>query len=148
MSDYSGLWNMTSTSSQFSQMPEDEFLALLQKQFQSVSHEVDTSTDTNKDGNNDPLSITQLPLSGVTPSADDSSPSPATNNAGSPSRRQSHSSYPHQGDNHAQGDETPALKRKASDDDLDEGHNSKSKLGGPWNLLLVHNPPHWYASLY
>lgn len=130
MSDYSGLWNMASTSSQLSQMPEDEFLALLQKQFQSVSHEVDTSTDSNKDGNNDPLSITQLPLSGVTPSADDSSPSPATNNAGSPSRRQSHSSYPHQGDNHAQGDETPALKRKASDDDLDEGHNSKMDESG------------------
>ncbi|KAI6128707.1 hypothetical protein EDD16DRAFT_1547674 [Pisolithus croceorrhizus] len=129
MSDYSGLWNLASTPSQFSQMPEDEFLALLQKQFQPISHELDTSTDSNKDGNTDPLSTTQLSLSGVSPTTDDGSPSPSTNNVDSLSRRQSRSSYLHQGDNHAQGDETPALKRKASDDDLDEEHNSKSMLG-------------------
>ncbi|KAI6022588.1 hypothetical protein EDC04DRAFT_2729282 [Pisolithus marmoratus] len=127
MSDYSGLWNLPSSSSQFSQMPQDEFLALLQKQFQPISHELDTSTDSNKDRNTDPLSITELSLSGLTPPTDDSSPSPSANNVDSLSRRQSQSSYHRHGENHAQGDEMPALKRKASDDDLDEGHNSKNK---------------------
>ncbi|KAI5991295.1 hypothetical protein F5J12DRAFT_467957 [Pisolithus orientalis] len=128
MSDYTNLWNLASAPSQFSQLPEDELLALLQKQFQPISHGAVTPSDSNKDGNVDPVSITKLSLSGVTPSTDDSSPSPSANNVDSVSRRQSHSSYPRQGNNHAQGDETPALKRKASDDDLDEEHNPKNKL--------------------
>ncbi|KIO07349.1 hypothetical protein M404DRAFT_408461 [Pisolithus tinctorius Marx 270] len=137
MSDYTNLWNLASAPSQFSQLPEDELLALLQKQFQPISHGADTPSDSNKDGSADPVSITKLSLSGVTPSTDDSSPSPSANNVDSVSRRQSHSSYPRQGNNHAQGDETPALKRKASDDDLDEEHNPKNKLAGQCHVIVL-----------
>ncbi|KIJ59812.1 hypothetical protein HYDPIDRAFT_161884 [Hydnomerulius pinastri MD-312] len=114
------LWDLAQAPSQFSQLPDDDFLALLQKQFPTSITELN-STDPN-DGSVNPQSIQkqQLPLPGLTPPSDDSSPSPPSNND-SHSRRQS--VYSRGNDN----EEGPALKRKASDDDMDEGPSSKNQ---------------------
>ncbi|KAL4065776.1 hypothetical protein V8B97DRAFT_1108356 [Scleroderma yunnanense] len=129
MSDYPGLnsiWNITPSPSQFSQLPDDDILALLAKQFpQSVSHELNPSKDTN-DANVDPQSINKHPLSGISPPSDDSSPSPSSNHTDPTSRRQSQSTFSRLGDNATHGDEAHLLKRKASDNDLDEGPSSKN----------------------
>ncbi|KAF9229815.1 hypothetical protein BS17DRAFT_724022 [Gyrodon lividus] len=120
--DYSSmnsLWDLAQAPSQFSQLPDDDFLALLQKQFPSSITEAN-STDPN-DGSVNPQSIQkqQIPLPGLTPPSDDSSPSPPSNND-SGSRRQS--VYSRGNDN-----EESALKRKASDDDMDPGPSSKNQ---------------------
>lgn len=134
MAGFSGLnsvWDITPTPSQFSQLPDDDFLALLAKQFpQSISHQQNKSDDTH-DASVDPQSITKYPLSGITPPSDDSSPSPPSNNADPTSRRQSQTAFSRSVDNPTHGDETPGLKRKASDNDLEEGPSSKNKHTGP-----------------
>ncbi|KAG6328401.1 hypothetical protein ID866_10688 [Astraeus odoratus] len=137
MSNYPGIhpiWNIEPTPSQFSQLPDDDFLALLEKQFpRSMQHELTLSKD--GDANINPQSINRLSLPGVSPPSDESSPSPSSNNTDPLSRRQSQSTSSRPGDN---ADESMALKRKASDDDLVEGPSSKSKHAGPSSVLLVY----------
>ncbi|KAF9242361.1 hypothetical protein BU15DRAFT_86923 [Melanogaster broomeanus] len=89
------LWDLAQAPSQFSQLPDDDFLALLQKQFPASSAQKQ-----------------QQPLPNLTPPSDDSSPSPPN---ASPI-------YSRANDN-----EDSALKRKASDHDMDPGPSSKNQ---------------------
>ncbi|KAH7926189.1 hypothetical protein BV22DRAFT_373246 [Leucogyrophana mollusca] len=112
------LWDLTQTPSQFSRLADDDFLALLHKQYQSSITPVNGSGQT--EGGVNPQSIQNLPLQGLSPPSEDSSPSPPSNND-SLSRRQSTYS---RGNND---NEESGLKRKASDDDtMDEGPSSKT----------------------
>nr|GAT50350.1 BZIP family transcriptional factor [Mycena chlorophos] len=94
-SDMSPIWDLSQATT-FSQLPDDDFLALLQKQFptpQAQYHQMDFTLDGT--GVN-PQSISHYSLPSLSPPSADSSPSPP-------------------GEDHS-------LKRKASgDDDLEEG---------------------------
>ncbi|KAG6849801.1 hypothetical protein H0H93_005051 [Arthromyces matolae] len=102
--DNSNLWDL-SQASNFSQIGDDDFLALLQKQF-PLNNDTATVNAVN------PQNINRLPLPTMTPPSEDSSPSPPNlNDAGG-------------NDEHLD----PALKRKASDGSLDdESPSSKSQ---------------------
>ncbi|KAG6902968.1 hypothetical protein C0995_008541 [Termitomyces sp. Mi166 len=103
MESYTPLWDL-SQASNFSQLADDDFLALLQKQFpiQDAGY-VDSIN---------PQSITRLPLPTMTPPSEDSSPSPPNLNDS--------------GGNEEQVDSAP--KRKASQGDLDdESPSSKTQ---------------------
>lgn len=126
-------WDFSQTTS-FSQLPDDDFLALLQKQFPA-------STDTNPglftNGIN-PQNLTHLPLPALTPPSEDSSPSPP--NVNTDQHPQVHPSPEN---------EDPALKRKASFDSFDdEGPSQKSQHTGTFRScahilvgIQVFNPP-------
>ncbi|KAH7908207.1 hypothetical protein BJ138DRAFT_1128641 [Hygrophoropsis aurantiaca] len=111
------LWDLSQTPSQFSRLPDDDFLALLQKQYQNSIAPTNGSSQHEPSVN--PQTIQNLSLPGLSPSSDDSSPSPPSNND-SQSRRQSIYS---RGNND---NEESGLKRKASDDTMDEGPSSKN----------------------
>ncbi|TFK76641.1 hypothetical protein BDN72DRAFT_866549 [Pluteus cervinus] len=106
--DVSSLWGISQGAS-FSQVSDEDFLALLQKQLpqnvlgQSPFHPAQNSID--------PQNINRFSFSSLTPSSDDSSPSP-------PQQGQDQSLDDSGGD--------PALKRKADDeDDMEEGPSHK-----------------------
>ncbi|KAJ7226107.1 hypothetical protein GGX14DRAFT_423887 [Mycena pura] len=103
----SPLWDLSQATS-FSQLPDDDFLALLQKQFPSnpVPYSADFSALT---GGINPQNISRYSLSSLTPPSADSSPSPPQE-SGSKSPEDEHD-----------------LKRKASDDDLEEGPSHKAQ---------------------
>lgn len=111
-------WDLSQTPSQFSQLGDDDFLALLQKQFPNTVPDLNT-TDV---GAVNPQSIQKSPLPGLTPPSDDSSPSPPSNNSLSHPRSRHHSTFSRGNDN-----EESALKRKASDDDMEEGPSTKNQ---------------------
>ncbi|TRM62927.1 hypothetical protein BD626DRAFT_43238 [Schizophyllum amplum] len=105
-------WDL-SQASQFSQLPDDDFLALLQKQFPSVGGD-NFSTNT-FDGVN-PRSLTSFPAPTFSPPSEESSPSPPSSSKDSTDGR-----------NDEEAGEPP-LKRKASQDDLDdEGPSHKTQ---------------------
>jgi AP-1-like factor len=106
------LWDFTRTPSAFSQIQDDDFLALLQKQFNTDSS-APTTYSIPHDGV-DPSKITDLSVAAPpTPLSDESSPSPPSlADHPSSSRRQSTNSTTEQ-DGHE-------LKRKASLDAMDE----------------------------
>lgn len=108
-------WDLSQTPSQFSQLGDEDFLALLQKQYPN------TVPDTNATdvGAVNPQNIQKPPLPGLTPPSDDSSPSPPSINH---PRSRHQSTYSRGNDN-----EESALKRKASDDDMEEGPSSKNQ---------------------
>ncbi|KAJ6519237.1 hypothetical protein C8R45DRAFT_1085272 [Mycena sanguinolenta] len=107
-SDVSPLWDLSQASS-FSQLPDDDFLALLQKQFPNSQGPF--SADFGAMGMNgvNPQTISRYPLPTLTPPSEDSSPSPP---------QQSGSKSP---------DDDHDLKRKASDEDFEEGPSSKAQ---------------------
>ena len=115
-SSLTSMWDIAQTPSQFSQLPDDDFLALLHKQF--------SPTDAN-DRSVNPQSVQSERQS---PQSDDSSPSPPSN-TDSTSRRQSI----HVRANDA---EDATLKRKASIDDMEPGPSSKNQHTG----LSAHSP--------
>ncbi|TFY50226.1 hypothetical protein EVJ58_g11136, partial [Rhodofomes roseus] len=107
-------WDLSSQPSTFSALPDDDFLAFLEKQFPSS---VGNNGLTTFDGITapevvDPQSLTRYPISGASPPSSDSSPSPpSVNTEHSPSRRQSGSfNTPEQ--------EEQGLKRKASSESV------------------------------
>lgn len=104
------MWDIAQAPSQFSQIPDDDFLALLHKQF--------SPTDSN-DHSVSPQSVQNLRQS---PPSDDSSPSPPSN-ADATSRRQSIHVRPNDTDD-------APLKRKASGDDMEPGPSSKNQHTG------------------
>jgi AP-1-like factor len=104
-SEISPLWDLSQASS-FSQLPDDDFLALLQKQFPSNPGAF--TADFSMNGVN-PQTISRYPLPSLTPPSEDSSPSPPQQ-SGSKSPEDEHD-----------------LKRKASDDSLDEGPSQKAQ---------------------
>jgi len=105
------LWDL-SQASNFSQLPDDDFLALLQKQFPSGNN----GFDANFNNGINPQSISRYPLPSLTPPSEDSSPSP-------PSMNDSNKSSPPDD----RDDNDAALKRKASDEDLEEGPSQKNQ---------------------
>lgn len=119
-------WDLSQTPSQFSQLGDDDFLTLLQKQYPN------TVPDSINDGVN-PQSIQNPPLSGLTPPSDESSPSPPSNNSADGSRSRRHSTFSPGNDN-----EEPALKRKATDDAMQEGPSTKNQHTGMSHAL---SPP-------
>ncbi|KAI9566992.1 hypothetical protein HD554DRAFT_2111829 [Boletus coccyginus] len=101
-------WDMSQTPAQFSQLPDDDFLALIQKQFASPG---------NGDHSVNPQGV--HPRRQSSPD-DDSSPSPPSN-PDAPSTRHSPLVRP------SDAEDAP-LKRKASSDDMDEpGPSSKNQ---------------------
>lgn len=111
------LWDISQTPSQFSQLPDDDFLALLQKQF---------PTTDNTDHSVNPHGLhTRRPSS----NSDDSSPSPP-GNTDDTSRR--HSPNARLNDT----DDAP-LKRKASSDSMDPGPSTKNQHTGSSHSLLI-----------
>ncbi|KAF7972578.1 hypothetical protein HWV62_17712 [Athelia sp. TMB] len=111
------LWDLSQATT-FSQLPDDDFLALLQKQFPGSA---DFNTGVFQGGIN-PQEIQPFSLPGLSPPSDDSSPSPQSANQdrddGSRSRSRHRSGSQ---------DDDPMLKRKASDDSLDEEPNQKNQ---------------------
>lgn len=114
----SNFWDLSQTPSQFSQLGDDDFLALLQKQYPNTVPDIN-ATDV---GAVNPQSIQKPPLPGLTPPSDDSSPSPSSINSINHPRSRHQSTYSRGNDN-----EESALKRKASDDDMEEGPSSKNQ---------------------
>lgn len=104
--DNTPLWDL-SHASNFSQLEDNDFLALLQKQFPNGTVSQDPSY---VDGVN-PQNISRYSLPSMTPPSEDSSPSPpnTTNEQG------------------VEDGGDPALKRKASDGDFEQGPSSKSQ---------------------
>lgn len=108
-------WDLSQTPSQFSQLGDEDFLALLQKQYPNTVPDINAADV----GAVNPQSIQNPPLPGLTPPSDDSSPSPSSINH---PRSRHQSTYSRGNDN-----EESALKRKASDDDMEEGPSSKNQ---------------------
>ena len=120
------LWDLSQATT-FSQLPDDDFLALLQKQFPGSA---DFNTGVFQGGIN-PQEIQPFSLPGLSPPSDDSSPSPQSGNQerddGSRSRSRHRSGSQ---------DDDPMLKRKASDDSLDEEPNQKNQHTCPCPLCI------------
>lgn len=133
--DIQSYWDLTQQPETFSALPDDDFLAFLQKQFPTSVGTTPNSFDTPADGV-DPQSLTRFP-SNPSPSSSDSSPSPPSmpNDADS-SRRQSEvlTTPPVNSD---QDDAT--LKRKASDESITEEPNHKSQHTTSSTSMLVLN---------
>ncbi|SRR6266404_136401 len=128
--DYStpSLWDFTRSSPGFSQMHDDDFLALLQKQFNTDSS-APNAYPISHDGV-DPSKITNLSTPAPPPPlSDDSSPSPPSiTDHPSSSRRQSTNSIAEQ-DGHE-------LKRKASPDDMEEESPSQKSCSSCFSRML------------
>ncbi|KAJ7785663.1 hypothetical protein B0H16DRAFT_1048 [Mycena metata] len=105
--DVSPLWDLSQASS-FSSLPDDDFLALLQKQFPS-NNTNPYAVDFGMGNGVNPQTISRYSLPSLTPPSEDSSPSPP---------QQSGSKSP---------DDEHDLKRKASDDSLDEEPSQKTQ---------------------
>ena len=113
--DITPLWDLSQANT-FSQLADDDFLALLQKQFPASSSPTLNISGDFATHSIDPQDISRFSLPGFTPPSEDSSPSP-----------------PRNGDKHRDDDDDDGyndrsdLKRKASEDDLEEGPNSKTQ---------------------
>jgi AP-1-like factor len=114
--EVNALWDL-SRPTEFSQLPDDDFLALLAKQYPGPNGS--DFTNSNFSNGVNPQNIGPFPLPSLSPPSDDSSPSPPNLND-SGSRGQSEKS----GADH---DEDHTMKRKASDDDFEEGPSSKNQ---------------------
>lgn len=111
------MWDLGDVSN-YSAVPDDDFLALLSKQF-SNNNQFPITTGLNNvfDTGVNPQSISDFALPGLTPPSDDSSPSPPSVSEGATSRRQS---FHRSSEDHGH-------KRKASDDDdFEEGPSQKA----------------------
>ncbi|KAI9460208.1 hypothetical protein BJY52DRAFT_1263668 [Lactarius psammicola] len=129
----SPLWDFSQSPSAFSQLAENDFLALLQKQFDPDLFPANAYAIPH-DGV-DPSKISNLTTPAPPPPlSDDSSPSPpSTTDHVSSSRRQSTNSSNEQ--------DSPELKRKASDDALDdESPNQKSSKKASSRRKSTGNP--------
>ncbi|KAI0063146.1 hypothetical protein BV25DRAFT_1837876 [Artomyces pyxidatus] len=114
------LWDFSQSPASFSQLADDDFLALLQKQFTPDVGASPLGALSIPLGGVDPSKLTSMPLPVPPPPlSDDSSPSPPSMNDLGSSRRQSGTYSIHEG-----GDEQ--LKRKASDEDFEEGPSHKT----------------------
>ncbi|KAI0706206.1 hypothetical protein BC835DRAFT_1313058 [Cytidiella melzeri] len=112
-------WDLPQHPSTFSTLPEDDFLALLQKQFPTSN----TLFDLSPPDGVDPLNINPLGIPNPTPPSTDSSPSPASMVQEPPSASRSRpESGVFSGDaaNNSDSSDDPTLKRKASNDSMDD----------------------------
>ncbi len=115
--DITPLWDLSQATT-FSQLADDDFLALLQKQFPaSTSPTLNLGTEF-APPSVDPNDISRFSLPSFNPPSEDSSPSPPQNQASS-SRQRGDDDDEYRSD----------LKRKASidEDDQEEGPSSKAQ---------------------
>jgi len=129
------LWDFTRSPSGLSQIQDNDFLALLHKQFNADSSTTTTTSayPISHDGV-DPSKITNLPVpTPPTPLSDDSSPSPpSTTDHGSSSRRQSTNSTAEQ--------DIHELKRKASLDFMEEESPSQKSCSSCFSFDALTHP--------
>ena len=126
MDGYIGLdnfWDLSHNPNSFSTLGEDDFLALLQKQFPT-----NNPFDLPPPDGIDPLNINPLPISNPTPPSTDSSPSPPSV-AQEPTMSRRHSGAFSTSPTAPDSDD-PMLKRKASDDAMTDEPSSKSAHTG------------------
>ncbi|OSD05672.1 hypothetical protein PYCCODRAFT_1361875 [Trametes coccinea BRFM310] len=131
-SDLHSLWDLSAQQPDtFSALPDDDFLAFLQKQFPTAGGNNPPLSFDNPDGV-DPQSISSFPPLNNSPPSSDSSPSPpSTHNEASLSRRQSGafnspvSSTPV--DQQKGQNDDGSLKRKANNDTEDDEPQHKSQ---------------------
>ncbi|KAJ3767386.1 hypothetical protein FB446DRAFT_696377 [Lentinula raphanica] len=117
-SNLAPLWDL-SQATNFSQLPDEDFLALLQKQFPSAGQHGGYQSNVFGTGETvNPQSINQYALSNVTPPSEDSSPSPQA--AESSNKQSPEENSPSEDSNDF------GLKRKASEEDLGEGPSQKN----------------------
>ncbi|THH30386.1 hypothetical protein EUX98_g3791 [Antrodiella citrinella] len=104
----------------FSTLPDDDFLALLQRQFPTSIGSTPKPLDIPPDGV-DPQSITSFSIPTSSPGSSDSSPSP-------PSMNDTPISRPQSGifNRSPEASDDPTLKRKASDESMDDEPTSKN----------------------
>ncbi|GJE94194.1 bZIP transcription factor [Phanerochaete sordida] len=109
-------WDLSQHPSTFSTLPEDDFLALLQKQFPTTG-----PFDLSAPDGIDPININPLPIHPTPPSTDSSPSPPSTTQETMRSRRHSGVFSTSFGDH-----DDPTLKRKASDDSMSEEPTHKT----------------------
>ncbi|EKM60492.1 uncharacterized protein PHACADRAFT_246479 [Phanerochaete carnosa HHB-10118-sp] len=114
-------WDLSQHASTFSTLPEDDFLALLQKQFPTTGPFDLTAPD-----GIDPININPLPINPTPPSTDSSPSPPSTNQEPAMSRRQSGVFGTTSASSQPESHEDPQLKRKASDDSMSEEPTHKT----------------------
>ncbi|KAI0089870.1 hypothetical protein BDY19DRAFT_89397 [Irpex rosettiformis] len=122
-----GFWDLPQHPSTFSSLPEDDFLALLQKQFPSSNNIFDISPS---DGV-DPLNINPLGIPNPTPPSTDSSPSPPSVPHEPASSRPQSGVFNVDGANSSKANEDSSLKRKASDESMNDESMQKDGSAGP-----------------
>jgi len=118
-------WDISQQPNTFSALPDDDFLAFLEKQFPTS---VGNNNVSHFDGIPeviDPQNLSRYPIPNVSPPSSDSSPSPPSiPNEHSPSRRQS---GVFNSTSTTAEPEEPGLKRKASDDSMAGEPSHKSQ---------------------
>ncbi|CCL99636.1 uncharacterized protein FIBRA_01656 [Fibroporia radiculosa] len=121
-------WDLSQQPNAFSALPDDDFLAFLEKQFPTSVGNVNINMG-GFDGVPDvvdPQTLTRIPIPNPTPPSSDSSPSPPSmNNDRSPSRRQS-GVFSGSTSTTADGEEL-GLKRKASSESIGDEPTHKSQ---------------------
>ncbi|CAL1697041.1 unnamed protein product [Somion occarium] len=116
-------WDLVQQPSGFSTIGDDDFLALLQKQFPTTIGNSPKPSEHPPDGV-DPQSISTFPIPNPSPPSSDSSPSPPSANDTSPSSRPQSGVF--NTPTSEQSPEDSRLKRKASDDSMDAEPSHKS----------------------
>lgn len=132
--DIQSYWDLTQQPETFSALPDDDFLAFLQKQFPASVGTTPNSFDAPADGV-DPQTLIRFP-SNPSPSSSESSPSPPSmqNDNESSSRRQSEVSSTPPKDNDQ---EDPTLKRKASDESITDEPTHKSQHTNSGKFMIL-----------
>ncbi|OSX68066.1 hypothetical protein POSPLADRAFT_1043220 [Postia placenta MAD-698-R-SB12] len=139
MDPFSGVshfWDISQQPNTFSALPDDDFLAFLEKQFPTAIGATPAPFDGLPDVV-DPQSLTRLPHPNPSPPSSDSSPSPSSmNNEHSPSRRQSGVFN----DSPTAEPEEAGLKRKASEESIaGEPSHKAQHTNGTSNNSNGHN---------
>ncbi|KAK7688103.1 hypothetical protein QCA50_008473 [Cerrena zonata] len=122
-SNINSYWDLVQQPSGFSTIGDDDFLALLQKQFPTTVGNSPKPYEQPPPDGVDPQSISTFPLPNASPSSSDSSPSPPSANDNSPSSRPQSGVFSPSSE---QASEDPSLKRKASDEDMDAEPSAKN----------------------
>ncbi|KAF7796581.1 hypothetical protein EIP86_007762 [Pleurotus ostreatoroseus] len=139
MDSYIGLdnfWDISHNPNSFSTLGDEDFLALLQKQFPTNPP---NPFDVPPPDGIDPLNLSTLPISNPTPPSTDSSPSPpSVNQEPAMSRRQSGvfaNDTPAASEGPTADD--PTLKRKASDEDMTDEPTHKNVHTGALRFFSI-----------
>ena len=127
-SNINSYWDLVQQPSGFSTIGDDDFLALLQKQFPTTIGNSPKPYDQPPPDGVDPQSISTFPLPNPSPSSSDSSPSPPGADDNSPSSRPQSGVFSNSISDQLNDD--PSLKRKASDDDMDAEPSAKNPHTG------------------
>jgi hypothetical protein len=123
--DPASLWDFSHPIS-LDYIPDNDFIALLQKQYPPITALDPNSIYHHPDNSNNNSRVSPLPA--LTPPSEDSSPSPPTiTDSSNPPSRKTSSSHQHQHQHRSESGDDSALKRKASDDSLNDEAPSLKK---------------------